>query len=162
MKRLALLIVAVSGCAPLDYYVVGGGSVEDKASQLIVDAQTAFKYMRSPKTKDGKLLFHGRTPESLRTKGLNYTCDIFTMNSDGTGLRNLTNTPDHDELNPVWGEEGQVLFVDNGMNAGDWENWKYYLVKVDSSGRTEITKRLYDDYSDKWMNDKYGNAWWKQ
>ena len=164
MKRITIfcLLIVLSGCAAVDYYVIAEGSTEDKASQPIVDPQTAFKYMRNPKTREAKLLFHGRTPESMRTRGLNYTCDIFMMNSDGTELKNLTNTPDHDELNPVWGEGGQVLFIDNGMNTPDWENWKYYLINTDGSGRTEITKRLYDDYFDRWMNEKHGNAWWKQ
>lgn len=35
--------------------------------------------------------------------------DIWIMNADGTGMRNLTNTPNADEVSPTWSPNGQVI-----------------------------------------------------
>ncbi|MGB4872251.1 MAG: hypothetical protein WBP47_19505 [Candidatus Promineifilaceae bacterium] len=35
--------------------------------------------------------------------------DIFLMNTDGTGLQNLTNTPDRSETSPVWSPDGTMI-----------------------------------------------------
>ena len=55
--------------------------------------------------------------------GVNDDTDIFTINADGTGLTNLTNTPDQDELlNPFgqsWAPVPGSLDDDEGSEAGD-------------------------------------------
>ncbi len=35
--------------------------------------------------------------------------DIFTMNADGTDLRNITNTPNSSEQSPVWSPDGKKI-----------------------------------------------------
>ncbi|MFN0277186.1 MAG: hypothetical protein ACKVRN_01150 [Pyrinomonadaceae bacterium] len=35
--------------------------------------------------------------------------DIFTINSDGTELVNITNSPEHDEISPSWSPDGEKL-----------------------------------------------------
>jgi dipeptidyl aminopeptidase/acylaminoacyl peptidase len=47
------------------------------------------------------------------------TCDIWTINPDGSGETNLTNTPDVNEFDPVWSADGtKIAFVEGftGVN----------------------------------------------
>jgi Tol biopolymer transport system component len=47
------------------------------------------------------------------------TCDIWTVNPDGSGQTNLTNTPDVNEFGPAWSADGtRIAFVEgfNGVN----------------------------------------------
>ena len=43
------------------------------------------------------------------------------MNANGTGLRNLTNTPNADEVNPDWSANGRgiVFFQQQGWQLGN-------------------------------------------
>ena len=47
------------------------------------------------------------------------TCDIWTVNADGSSQTNLTNTPDVNEIDPAWSADGtRIAFVEgfNGVN----------------------------------------------
>lgn len=44
--------------------------------------------------------------------------DLFTVNWDGSGLTNITNTPTVDEVNPVWSPDGQrIAFLGAGLKV---------------------------------------------
>ena len=36
--------------------------------------------------------------------------EIYVMNADGTGLRNLTQHPQADDTFPAWGRDGRLVF----------------------------------------------------
>ena len=64
--------------------------------------------------------------------------DLFLMNADGSGMVNLTNTPEIDELYPKASPDGlQICFVaDEGKGEGKVRN--LYVMTSDGSGRKKI------------------------
>ncbi|MCH8346287.1 MAG: PD40 domain-containing protein, partial [Chloroflexi bacterium] len=55
--------------------------------------------------------------------------EIYVINADGTGLKNLTNSPDSD-TRPVWSPDGsKIAFVGGGI----------YVVNADGTGLTNLT-----------------------
>ncbi len=52
--------------------------------------------------------------------------DLFVMNADGANVRNLTNTPDEDEFNPVPSPDGRrVAYVTGSLERWSvWNRWK--------------------------------------
>ena len=131
------IVSVVTGCASLldaHYY-------EQQKKQAIVDSETAFKYMFSVQKHDGAMVFLGADSISGRN-------DVFIMNSDGTGFRNLTNTPGGDEGFPGWTDEGRVVYValPDRWDAHMRELWKYYMVNADGTDRKEIGAGLFSRY----------------
>jgi len=62
------------------------------------------------------------------------------MNSDGSNPRNLTNTPNAEEDDPVWLPDGRILFVGNREG-----NWDLFAMKKDGSGLVNLTHNPADD-----------------
>ena len=54
---------------------------------------------------DGKIAFSTNVKEPYPSRTINI--DIFTMNADGSDVRNITNTPDSSETSPVWSPDGK-------------------------------------------------------
>jgi Tol biopolymer transport system component len=83
--------------------------------------------------------------------------DIFVMNADGSGRRQVTDTgPDatgRADSYPTWSPDGtQIAFVANnigpgGDGSGDREIW---MVNADGSERTLLTNNNSDDYYPAW------------
>lgn len=64
--------------------------------------------------------------------------DIFVINSDGTGLRNITNAPE-DDFNPVWSPDGkQIAFVKRSEE--DLWDWEVYVINVDGSNLINVSQ----------------------
>ncbi len=61
---------------------------------------TAASAEQSKLPENGKIAFASIVKEQY---------DIFTMNSDGTKLTNLTNSPEQDEISPSWSPDGKRL-----------------------------------------------------
>src|SRR5829696_1954116 len=61
--------------------------------------------------------------------------DIYVMNPDGTGERNLTNTSTVSEFVPAWSPDGEkIAFIATADAA--YEN--LYVMNADGSGRTKL------------------------
>ncbi len=74
-----------------------------------------------------QIVFHSRRTGNL---------DIFVINADGTGVRQLTSTPTH-EFFPVWSPDGtQITFTGNTL---DPSNFDVYVMNADGSGITRLT-----------------------
>ena len=64
-------------------------------------------------------------------------CDIWVMNSDGSGQTNLTNTLDLNEANPAWSPDGTKIAFIEGWNGVNY--LKVIDLGTDGTGRTVTT-----------------------
>jgi Tol biopolymer transport system component len=74
--------------------------------------------------------------------------DIYSMNADGSNLRNLSNNPggDHD---PRYSRDGsRIVFVSNRDG-----NWEIYSMKADGSSQTRLTYDPAEDELPAWTAD---------
>jgi Tol biopolymer transport system component len=76
--------------------------------------------------------------------------DIWTMNADGTGRTNLTNSK-QDELSPAWSpDRSRIAFVRwHGQNPNEVEIW---VMNSDGSGQARLTSGSIDE-SPSWSPD---------
>lgn len=99
---------------------------------------------------DRELLFL-RDQVLMAADGPETYTDIYTIRSDGSGERRLTNgfaaEPRHDNVDAAWSSDGrQVVFVSN--RDGD-ENPEIYRMAADGSGVKRLTmEEGYDEYPD--------------
>jgi Tol biopolymer transport system component len=75
--------------------------------------------------------------------------DIFAINSDGSGLRQLTNDPAR-ELAMSWSPDGSRLVFQRSAEDGTPE---IYLMEADGSGLTNLTHNPGDDWTPAWSPD---------
>ena len=62
--------------------------------------------------------------------------EIYIMNADGSGQRNLTNDHTVDDYGPSWSPDGsQIIYY--AYRDG---NWDLYLMGVDGTGEVNLTK----------------------
>lgn len=78
--------------------------------------------------------------------------EVFVINADGTDLRVLTNTPDHNSNAPVWSPDGtRIAFITNrDSSPGD-----IYLMNADGTNQVALTESPYEVYNDQiaWSPD---------
>ena len=65
----------------------------------------------------------------------NKRADVYRMSLEGGGLKNLTNTPDHDELQPVWSSTAELVAF-TGNRSGLWH---IYTMAPDGGDLRQIT-----------------------
>jgi dipeptidyl aminopeptidase/acylaminoacyl peptidase len=67
--------------------------------------------------------------------------DIWVMDADGANPVNLTNTPDAQELDPVWSPDGgRIAFISNRITETDPDgNFEIYAMAPDGTSVTQIT-----------------------
>jgi Tol biopolymer transport system component len=80
--------------------------------------------------------------------------EIYSVNPDGTGFVNLTNTPDQgserEEL-PAWSPDGtKIAFM---SNRDDQFNYEIYVMNADGSNPTRLTSNSAHDHSPTWSPD---------
>jgi Tol biopolymer transport system component len=76
--------------------------------------------------------------------------DIYLTNSDGTFLKNLTNTPDCQEIRFAWSPDGSKLAYTSHCENNDYG---IYVMNSDGSGKNRLTGNMVDGYSLAWSMD---------
>ena len=80
--------------------------------------------------------------------------DIYTVNRDGTGLRQLTDHPAEDAA-PDWSPDGsRIVFFSNRDGDSD-----IYVINVDGSGLTNLTDTPDNEYQPVWSPDGWSIAY---
>ncbi len=80
------------------------------------------------------------------------TYDLYLMNIDGTGVVQLTNTPNFDEYRPSWSPDGGSIAFDGihvsgheseapALEAGESANYNIYILSLPSADAGTVTPR---------------------
>jgi hypothetical protein len=87
------------------------------------------------------------------------TSDLYVVRADGSGLRQLTNTPDRLDLQPAWSADGtKITFLGITAIGTPDEHDAMYTMNPDGSGLTEIsTPRV--PYLDTFSGDRIDPFW---
>jgi Tol biopolymer transport system component len=87
------------------------------------------------------------------------TSDLYVVRADGSGLRQLTNTPDRLDLQPAWSPDGtKITFLGITAIGTPDEHNALYTMNSDGSGLTEIsTPRV--PYLDAFDGDRIDPFW---
>ena len=75
--------------------------------------------------------------------------DIWTVNPDGTGEANLTNSP-ATESNPAWSPDGNLIAIDSNVTPAH----EIFTMLADGSGVTQVT-----DWDGECCNNRVDPAW---
>ncbi|MFL6231263.1 MAG: hypothetical protein ACJ741_21020 [Pyrinomonadaceae bacterium] len=78
--------------------------------------------------------------------GFRVPADIYVMNSDGTGLTNLTRAPGND-TSPAWAPDGGAIAFVSDRDG----NREIYLMYPDGSGQTNLTRNAGQDDRPAWQ-----------
>ena len=73
--------------------------------------------------------------------------EIYSMNSDGSNLRNLTQNP-ADDRDPTWSADGGAIAF--STNRGSGGNYEIYVMSWDGSNQHDITNSPEDDRDPYW------------
>jgi hypothetical protein len=88
-------------------------------------------------------------------QGDSFQCDVFAMNRDGSGVRNLTSTPDQDELYPAFSPDGAKLAIEIGERVVDdvFIPSRIETMNADGSARADLTGAIPGaEYGPTWAN----------
>jgi len=72
--------------------------------------------------------------------------EIYIMNADGSGPRNLTNDHTIDDYGPSWSPDGTKIIY-YAYRDGRWD---LYLMGVDGTGRVNLTKSAETEQGPAW------------
>ncbi len=96
----------------------------------------------------GQILFVRKAPKRGRKQ-------IWTMSVDGGDETLLTSNVDYDVVDPCWSSDGEwIVFASNeGLDSRKNRNFDIWAMRVDGSGKTQLTTNGSHDDSPCWSHD---------
>lgn len=86
--------------------------------------------------------------------------DLYVAHTDGSGLRQLTNTPNRIEVEPAWSPDGAKLLFHACTNlGGSDQHCANYTMNADGSGEHEVTQQPQAPYVDAFDGDRLDSFW---
>jgi Tol biopolymer transport system component len=85
-----------------------------------------------------------------------YCCayDIYVVNPDGTGMTNVTNTPDVSESRPSWSPDGtKIAYTVSFVDSDSWSRADIWVMNGDGSNPTQLTANPDEEYMGDWSPD---------
>jgi hypothetical protein len=79
--------------------------------------------------------------------------DIYVMNADGTGINNLTNTPDADDRYVSWSPDGAKLVFHSNRNSQDSTIYRLYIYDFEDESLTPVTEEGISELGADWSPD---------
>jgi len=94
----------------------------------------------------GRIAFHDASSGATGTADI----DVFVVNLDGSGRRNLTTDPGHFDGMPVWSPDGsKILFSRYGQYPPGWGGTMLHTINLDGTNLTA----LQNGFADGWNED---------
>jgi putative hemolysin len=109
-------------------------------------------YDLSRLTREGDSIAGPWSPDGTRIAYTSFgltTSDIWVINADGTGQKNLTDTPDIDEGFPSWSPDGQHIAFTSRRDG----NNEIYVMQADGTNASRWTDNPADDFAPAWSPD---------
>jgi Tol biopolymer transport system component len=75
---------------------------------------------------------------------------IFVMNADGSGRRQVTTTPTA-KMEPTWSSDGsRIAYVSNSFDVDGQTDLEIWAINADGTGRTQLTSNTFPDTQPAW------------
>lgn len=130
----------------------------DKGGELIQRIETGMPNFSDPLfvDKGAKVVFRGGTKKSKRDPG--YREELYIINSDGTGLKQLTNYPASDTTAIWWAYKAgppKLHPTENYISYQSYQNGKYslYAVTLDGKKQWKLTENPEEEGWHDWSPD---------
>jgi Tol biopolymer transport system component len=88
-----------NGCPPSDIFVMN--AADGSGVTRLTHVRKSGNYLQPHWSPDGRMIVFTNAP--IASDGTLLPGDIYTMNADGTGIMNLTNSPTVNDETPAWG-----------------------------------------------------------
>ena len=89
----------------------------------------------APSPEGSKIVFQSNRDADAGESDL---YDIFIMNSDGTGITNLTGSPGHDDQLPHFSPDGNKIVYSSGEQSSNGA-WRIHVMDSDGTNSTPVT-----------------------
>jgi Ca2+-binding RTX toxin-like protein len=90
------------------------------------------------------------SPDGSRIAFVSTGNQIFVMNADGSGRRQVSTTPTA-KMEPTWSSDGsRIAYVSNSFDVDGQTDLEIWAINADGTGRTQLTSNTFPDTQPAW------------